>query len=199
MVDPATYKIVTVLPYSGQSTATTTTTRERSASKFSDRDRETIRKQRRRVLEEPQRRCGPPAAPRAVRSASVTVFRRRRGGGIPSTVYRDAPDCGISLHPPRHPDLRHRAARAARDRGDRLAQEISEACPAGGFSIATNPTAVARRRGGPRAPVALFPAARRDHAARLAGGRGIFVEQHGEPLARAVCDQARRKLLRPCE
>ena len=44
MVDPATYKIVTVLPYSGQSTATTTTTRERSASKFSDRDREVIRK-----------------------------------------------------------------------------------------------------------------------------------------------------------
>ncbi|WP_439405422.1 DUF1236 domain-containing protein [Bradyrhizobium sp. DASA03076] len=91
IVDPATYKIVTVLPYSGQSTATTTTTtRERSASKFSDRDREVIRKH---VKARPERS--------EVRTTGSTARTEIHVGDrvpdsveveeFPSTVYQDAP------------------------------------------------------------------------------------------------------------
>ncbi|MCK1735857.1 DUF1236 domain-containing protein [Bradyrhizobium sp. 138] len=90
VVDPATYKIVTVLPYSGQSTATTTT-RERSASKFSDRDREVIRKHAKTRTEgrSEARTTGSTArtdirvGDRLPESVEVEEF--------PSTVYRDAP------------------------------------------------------------------------------------------------------------
>ncbi|MBR0738033.1 DUF1236 domain-containing protein [Bradyrhizobium liaoningense] len=92
VVDPATYKIVTVLPYSGQSTATTTTTRERSASKFSDRDRDTIRKHAKTRTE----------GHKEVRTTGSTARSEIRVGDrlpdsvvveeFPSTVYRDAPD-----------------------------------------------------------------------------------------------------------
>lgn len=90
IVDPATYKIVTVLPYSGQSTATTTT-RERSASKFSDRDREVIRKHVRARPERTETRTTGSTArteihvgDRVPDSVEVEEF--------PSTVYEDAPD-----------------------------------------------------------------------------------------------------------
>ncbi|MBR0858244.1 DUF1236 domain-containing protein [Bradyrhizobium liaoningense] len=91
VVDPATYKIVTVLPYSGQSTATTTT-RERSASKFSDRDREVIRKHAKtRSAGRSEARTTGSTARTDIRvgdhlpeSVEVEEF--------PSTVYRDAPD-----------------------------------------------------------------------------------------------------------
>ncbi|MBR0905315.1 DUF1236 domain-containing protein [Bradyrhizobium liaoningense] len=92
VVDPATYKIVTVLPYSGQSTATTTTTRERSASKFTDRDRDTIRKHAKTRTE----------GRKEVRTTGSTARSEIRVGDrlpdsveveeFPSTVYRDAPD-----------------------------------------------------------------------------------------------------------
>ncbi|MDA9548889.1 hypothetical protein ACM43_31440 [Bradyrhizobium sp. CCBAU 45321] len=91
VVDPATYKIVTVLPYSGQSTATTTTTRERSASKFSDRDREVIRKHAKTRTE----------GRKEVRTTGSTARSEIRVGDrlpesveveeFPTTVYRDAP------------------------------------------------------------------------------------------------------------
>ena len=93
VVDPASYKIVTVLPYSGQSTATTTTTtRERSASKFSDRDRDAIRKHAKTRTEgrSEARTTGSTArtdirvGDRLPESVEVEEF--------PSTVYRDAPD-----------------------------------------------------------------------------------------------------------
>lgn len=92
VVDPATYKIVTVLPYSGQSTATTTTTRERRASKFSDRDREVIRKHAKTRTERRSeaRTTGSTArtdihvGDRLPDSVEVEEF--------PSTVYREAPD-----------------------------------------------------------------------------------------------------------
>ncbi|MDF0518807.1 DUF1236 domain-containing protein [Bradyrhizobium yuanmingense] len=90
VVDPATYKIVTVLPYSGQSTATTTT-RERSASKFSDRDREVIRKHAKTRTE----------GRREARTTGSTARTEMRVGDripetveveeFPTTVYRDAP------------------------------------------------------------------------------------------------------------
>ncbi|RTE94074.1 DUF1236 domain-containing protein [Bradyrhizobium sp. LVM 105] len=91
VVDPATYKIVTVLPYSGQSTATTTTTRERSASKFSDRDREVIRK---------HAKIRPEGRSEARTTGSTARTEIRVGDRVPdsieveefpSTVYRDAP------------------------------------------------------------------------------------------------------------
>lgn len=92
VVDPATYKIVTVLPYSGQSTAKTTATRERSASKFSDRDREAIRKHAKTRTE----------GRKEVRTTGSTARTEIRVGDrlpesieveeFPSTVYRDAPD-----------------------------------------------------------------------------------------------------------
>jgi hypothetical protein len=90
VVDPATYKIVTVLPYSGQSTATTTT-RERSANKFSDRDREVIRKHAKARTERSEARTTGSTArteihvgDRVPDSVEVEEF--------PSTVYEDAPD-----------------------------------------------------------------------------------------------------------
>ena len=90
VVDPATYKIVTVLPYSGQSTATTTT-RERSANKFSDRDREVIRKHAKARTERSESRTTGSTArteihvgDRVPDSVEVEEF--------PSTVYEDAPD-----------------------------------------------------------------------------------------------------------
>ncbi|MCK1745387.1 DUF1236 domain-containing protein [Bradyrhizobium sp. 139] len=91
VVDPATYKIVTVLPYSGRSTATTTTTRERSASKFSDRDREVIRKhaKTRSEARSEGRTTGSTArteihvGDRVPESVEVEEF--------PGTVYQDAP------------------------------------------------------------------------------------------------------------
>jgi hypothetical protein len=89
IVDPATYKIVTVLPYSGQSTATTTS-RERSASKFSDRDREVIRKHVKARPERSETRTTGSTArteihigDRVPDSVEVEEF--------PNTVYQDAP------------------------------------------------------------------------------------------------------------
>lgn len=90
VVDPATYKIVTVLPYSGQSTATTTT-RERSASKFSDRDREVIRKHARTRTEGREARTTGSTA-RTEIHVGDRVPDTVEIEEFPSTVYRDAPD-----------------------------------------------------------------------------------------------------------
>jgi len=86
VVDPATYKIVTVLPYSGQSTAATTTTRERS--KFSDRDREVIRKHAKTRVE--GRTTGSTA--RTEIHVGDRVPESVEVDELPTEVYRDAPD-----------------------------------------------------------------------------------------------------------
>ena len=94
VVDPATYKIVTVLPYSGQSTATrtTTTTRERSASKFSDRDREVIRKHAKTRTEGRSERQTTGSTARSEIHVGDRVPESVEVEEFPSTVYRDAPD-----------------------------------------------------------------------------------------------------------
>lgn len=92
VVDPATYKIVTVLPYSGQSTATTTTTRERSASKFSDRDREVIRKHAKTRTEGRNERQTTGSTARTEIHVGDRVPDAVEVEEFPSTVYRDAPD-----------------------------------------------------------------------------------------------------------
>ena len=92
VVDPATYKIVTVLPYSGQSTATTTTTRERSASKFSDRDREVIRKHAKTRTEGRSERQTTGSTARSEIHVGDRVPDSVEVEEFPSTVYRDAPD-----------------------------------------------------------------------------------------------------------
>jgi len=92
VVDPATYKIVTVLPYSGQSTAATTTTRERSASKFSDRDREVIRKHAKTRTEGRSERQTTGSTARSEIHVGDRVPESVEVEEFPSTVYRDAPD-----------------------------------------------------------------------------------------------------------
>src|SRR3954471_5727457 len=92
VVDPATYKIVTVLPYSGQSTATTTTTRERSASKFSDGDREVIRKHAKTRTEGRSERQTTGSTARSEIHVGDRVPESVEVEEFPSTVYRDAPD-----------------------------------------------------------------------------------------------------------
>ncbi|WP_027571066.1 DUF1236 domain-containing protein [Bradyrhizobium sp. WSM1743] len=91
VVDPATYKIVTVLPYSGQSTATTTT-RERSASKFSDRDREVIRKHAKSRTEGRSEARTTGSTARTEIHIGDRVPETVEVEEFPSTVYRDAPD-----------------------------------------------------------------------------------------------------------
>lgn len=91
VVDPATYKIVTVLPYSGQSTATTTT-RERSASKFSDRDREVIRKHAKTRIEGRSEARTTGSTARTEIHVGDRVPDTVEVEEFPSTVYRDAPD-----------------------------------------------------------------------------------------------------------
>ncbi|MET4606319.1 hypothetical protein ABIB90_005820 [Bradyrhizobium sp. JR4.1] len=92
VVDPATYKIVTVLPYSGQSTAATTTTRERSASKFSDRDREVIRKHAKTRTEGRSERQTTGSTARSEIHVGDRVPESVEVEEFPSSVYRDAPD-----------------------------------------------------------------------------------------------------------
>ncbi|GMP12755.1 DUF1236 domain-containing protein [Bradyrhizobium sp. TM239] len=93
VVDPATYKIVTVLPYSGKSTATTTsTTRERSASKFSDRDRDAIRKHAKARPEGQSERQTTGSTARTEIHVGDRVPDSVEVEEFPSTVYRDAPD-----------------------------------------------------------------------------------------------------------
>ncbi|MDA9402743.1 DUF1236 domain-containing protein [Bradyrhizobium sp. CCBAU 45389] len=91
VVDPASYKIVTVLPYSGQSTATTTT-RERSASKFSDRDREVIRKHAKSRTEGRSEARTTGSTARSEMRVGDRVPETVEVEEFPSTVYRDAPD-----------------------------------------------------------------------------------------------------------
>ncbi|KMJ95105.1 MULTISPECIES: DUF1236 domain-containing protein [Bradyrhizobium] len=90
IVEPSTYKIVTVLPYSGRSTASAPTRTEQRKVTFSDRDREVVRKHAKaRPVE------------RESRTTGSTVRREIRTGerlpesveieAFPEEVYRDAP------------------------------------------------------------------------------------------------------------
>lgn len=91
IVEPSTYKIVTVLPYSGRSTASAPARTEQRKVTFSDRDREVIRKHAkvRPVVREKQVTTGS-----TVRTEIRTGERVPEGVEIeafPEEVYRDAP------------------------------------------------------------------------------------------------------------
>ncbi|MCG2632584.1 DUF1236 domain-containing protein [Bradyrhizobium sp. WYCCWR 13023] len=91
IVEPSTYKIVTVLPYSGRSTASAPARTEQRKVTFSDRDREVIRKhaKARPVEREKQVTTGS-----SVRTEIRTGERVPEGVEIeafPEEVYRDAP------------------------------------------------------------------------------------------------------------
>ena len=89
IVEPSSYKIVAVLPYSGRSTAAAPARTEQRTAKFSERDRDVIRKHAR-------------ARPAERVTTGSTVRTEIRTGEIvpegveieafPEDVYRDAPD-----------------------------------------------------------------------------------------------------------
>jgi hypothetical protein len=93
IVEPSTYKIVTVLPRSGGSTAAAPT-RSQSKVSFTDKDRDVVRKHVRTRTERPA------SASRAeTTGSSRTVIRRGERvpetvevEEFPETVYRDAPE-----------------------------------------------------------------------------------------------------------
>ncbi len=90
IVEPSTYKIVTVLPYSGRSTASAPARTEQRKVTFSDRDREVVRKHAKaRPVERESRTTGS-----TVRTEIRTGERVPQGVEIeafPEEVYRDAP------------------------------------------------------------------------------------------------------------
>jgi hypothetical protein len=92
IVDPATYKIVAVLPYSGRSTAAAPAPSGRSKITFSDKEREIIRKQARTRVE------GRTAERRTTGSTARTEIRTGERvpesveiEEFPAEVYREAP------------------------------------------------------------------------------------------------------------
>jgi hypothetical protein len=92
IVDPATYKIVAVLPYSGRSTAAAPAPSGRSKVTFSDKEREIIRKQARTRVEgrTVERRTTGSSARSEIRMGervpeSVEIEE------FPAEVYREAP------------------------------------------------------------------------------------------------------------
>ncbi|KQT13723.1 MULTISPECIES: DUF1236 domain-containing protein [unclassified Bradyrhizobium] len=91
IVEPSTYKIVTVLPYSGRSTASAPTRSERRKVTFSDRDREVVRKHTKAHPVEREKRV---TTGSSVRTEIRTGERVPEGVEIeafPEEVYRDAP------------------------------------------------------------------------------------------------------------
>lgn len=90
IVEPSSYKIVAVLPYSGRSTAAAPARTEQRKTTFSDRDREVIRKHARtRPVERERQTTGS-----SVRTEIRTGERVPEGVEIqsfPDEVYRDAP------------------------------------------------------------------------------------------------------------
>ncbi|MGX1014403.1 hypothetical protein AB7M69_008760 [Bradyrhizobium japonicum] len=90
IVEPSSYKIVAVMPYSGRSTAAAPARTEQRKVTFSDRDREVIRKQAKaRQVERERRTTGS-----AVRTEIRTGEHVPEGVEIeafPEEVYRDAP------------------------------------------------------------------------------------------------------------
>ena len=90
IVEPSSYKIVAVMPYSGRTTAAAPGRTEQRKVTFSDRDREVIRKQAKaRPVERERRTTGS-----TVRTEIRTGERVPEGVEIeafPEEVYRDAP------------------------------------------------------------------------------------------------------------
>ncbi|MDT4740284.1 DUF1236 domain-containing protein [Bradyrhizobium sp. WYCCWR 12699] len=91
IVEPSTYKIVTILPYSGRSTAAAPARTEQRKVTFSDRDREVVRKHAKARPVEREKRV---TTGSSVRTEIRTGERVPEGVEIeafPEEVYRDAP------------------------------------------------------------------------------------------------------------
>ncbi|MDA9399013.1 DUF1236 domain-containing protein [Bradyrhizobium sp. CCBAU 45389] len=91
IVEPSTYKIVTVLPYSGRSTAAAPARTEQRKATFTDRDREVVRKHAKARPVEREKRV---TTGSSVRTEIRTGERVPEGVEIeafPEEVYRDAP------------------------------------------------------------------------------------------------------------
>jgi hypothetical protein len=93
IVEPSTYKIVTVLPRSGGSTAAAPA-RSQSKVSFTDKDRDVVRKH---VKSRPERQATGSAAQTTGSSAKMVIRRGERlpesveVEEFPETVYREAP------------------------------------------------------------------------------------------------------------
>ncbi|WP_050990941.1 DUF1236 domain-containing protein [Bradyrhizobium genomosp. I (2014)] len=91
IIEPSTYKIVTVLPYSGRSTASAPARTEQRKVTFSDREREVVRKHAKARPVEREKRV---TTGSSVRTEIRTGERVPEGVEIeafPEEVYRDAP------------------------------------------------------------------------------------------------------------
>lgn len=91
IVEPSSYKIVAVLPYSGRSTAAAPARTEERKATFSDRDREVVRKHAKARPVELEKRV---TTGSTVRTEIRTCARVPEGVEIeafPEEVYRDAP------------------------------------------------------------------------------------------------------------
>ncbi|TWA92581.1 DUF1236 domain-containing protein [Bradyrhizobium stylosanthis] len=91
IIEPSTYKIVTVLPYSGRSTAAAPARTEQRKVTFSERDREVVRKHAKARPVEREKRV---TTGSSVRTEIRTGERVPEGVEIeafPEEVYRDAP------------------------------------------------------------------------------------------------------------
>ena len=91
IVEPSTYKIVTVLPYTGRSTAAAPARTEQRKVTFTDRDREVVRKHAKARPVEREKRV---TTGSSVRTEIRTGERVPEGVEIeafPEEVYRDAP------------------------------------------------------------------------------------------------------------
>lgn len=90
IVEPSTYKIVTVLPYSGRSTASAPARTEQRKVTFSDRDREVVRKHAKaRSVERESRTTG--STVRTEIRTGEHVPEDVEIDTFPEEVYRDAP------------------------------------------------------------------------------------------------------------
>ncbi|WP_018319120.1 DUF1236 domain-containing protein [Bradyrhizobium sp. WSM2793] len=90
LVEPSSYEIVTVLPYSGRSTASTPARSEQRKVTFSDRHREVVRKHAKaRPVE--RERCTIGSTVRTEIRTGERVPEDMEIEAFPEEVYRDAP------------------------------------------------------------------------------------------------------------
>ncbi|MCP3402008.1 MULTISPECIES: DUF1236 domain-containing protein [unclassified Bradyrhizobium] len=91
IIEPSTYKIVTVLPYSGRSTAAAPARTEQRKMTFSDRDREVVRKHAKARPVEREKRVTTGSSVRTEIRAGERVPEGVEIEAFPEEVYRDAP------------------------------------------------------------------------------------------------------------
>ncbi|EKS41481.1 DUF1236 domain-containing protein [Afipia broomeae] len=91
IIEPSTYKIVTVLPYSGRSTAAAPVRTEQRKTTFTDRDREVIRRHAKARPVEREKRVTTGSSVRTVIRTGERVPADVEIEAFPEEVYRDAP------------------------------------------------------------------------------------------------------------